>query len=204
MDFKSLTLAASTLVLSISVNAATVTQGHLTSDDQTNIISDSLNSVEYLRLNVLADLNYAETLAVLDTQDGGGWHIATPTDAINFTTALLDGSTTCGHNGTSVTQTGCGTAATWNDGQLGDNYHGLDDYAWFMDNSGEADYIQINQNGTVQIADFDLATSEFYSHDPGSNITWLVVRPAVVPVPAAIWLFGSGLIGLVGFARRKV
>ena len=26
---------------------------------------------------------------------------------------------------------------------------------------------------------------------------------AVVPIPAAIWLFGSGLIGLVGLARRK-
>jgi len=26
---------------------------------------------------------------------------------------------------------------------------------------------------------------------------------ATVPVPAAIWLFGSGLIGLVGFARRR-
>jgi hypothetical protein len=26
---------------------------------------------------------------------------------------------------------------------------------------------------------------------------------AVIPVPAAIWLFGSGLIGLAGFARRK-
>lgn len=26
---------------------------------------------------------------------------------------------------------------------------------------------------------------------------------AVVPVPAAVWLFGSGLIGLVGLARRK-
>jgi hypothetical protein len=25
----------------------------------------------------------------------------------------------------------------------------------------------------------------------------------VVPVPAAVWLFGSGLIGLVGLARRK-
>ncbi|VAW14734.1 hypothetical protein MNBD_BACTEROID05-118 [hydrothermal vent metagenome] len=24
-----------------------------------------------------------------------------------------------------------------------------------------------------------------------------------VPIPAAVWLFGSGLIGLVGFARRK-
>lgn len=28
-------------------------------------------------------------------------------------------------------------------------------------------------------------------------------KPASVPVPAAAWLFGSGLIGLVGFARRK-
>ena len=28
--------------------------------------------------------------------------------------------------------------------------------------------------------------------------------PVVVPVPAAIWLFGTGLIGLVGIARRKV
>lgn len=32
----------------------------------------------------------------------------------------------------------------------------------------------------------------------------LVVRSGdVVPVPAAVWLFGSGLAGLVGFARRK-
>lgn len=27
--------------------------------------------------------------------------------------------------------------------------------------------------------------------------------PVVVPVPAAVWLFGSGLLGLVGVARRK-
>jgi hypothetical protein len=26
---------------------------------------------------------------------------------------------------------------------------------------------------------------------------------AVVPVPAAVWLFGSGLLGLIGLARRK-
>jgi len=28
-------------------------------------------------------------------------------------------------------------------------------------------------------------------------------RGAVIPVPAAVWLFGSGLLGLVGIARRK-
>lgn len=34
----------------------------------------------------------------------------------------------------------------------------------------------------------------------------LAVRPgdvAAVPVPAAVWLFGSGLLGLVGLARRR-
>lgn len=32
----------------------------------------------------------------------------------------------------------------------------------------------------------------------------LVLETTVVPVPAAVWLFGSGLIGLVGIARRRV
>jgi hypothetical protein len=29
------------------------------------------------------------------------------------------------------------------------------------------------------------------------------VRLEAVPIPAALWLFGSGLLGLVGIARRK-
>lgn len=29
------------------------------------------------------------------------------------------------------------------------------------------------------------------------------IPPSTVPVPAAVWLFGSGLLGLVGMARRK-
>ena len=38
-----------------------------------------------------------------------------------------------------------------------------------------------------------------------SNYSWAVHDGDVsaVPVPAAVWLFGSGLIGLVGFVRRK-
>lgn len=31
-----------------------------------------------------------------------------------------------------------------------------------------------------------------------------VVPPAGVPVPAAVWLFGSGLLGLIGVSRRNV
>jgi hypothetical protein len=31
-----------------------------------------------------------------------------------------------------------------------------------------------------------------------------IINPSAVPVPAALWLFGSGLLGLVGVARRRI
>ena len=31
----------------------------------------------------------------------------------------------------------------------------------------------------------------------------LTIETRIVPVPAAVWLFGSGLIGLIGVARKK-
>jgi hypothetical protein len=42
-------------------------------------------------------------------------------------------------------------------------------------------------------------------NDPpvGGKIFWDDVSLAPIPVPAAAWLFGSGLIGLTGIARRK-
>jgi hypothetical protein len=40
----------------------------------------------------------------------------------------------------------------------------------------------------------------FCDFDPSGN---LCAPPPPVPVPAAVWLFGSGLLGLVGVARRR-
>ena len=54
-----------------------------------------------------------------------------------------------------------------------------------------------------------MATAPFPGHGANFDITSLTVTGvntddhAVVPVPAAVWLFGSGLLGLVGVARRK-
>jgi hypothetical protein len=42
----------------------------------------------------------------------------------------------------------------------------------------------------------DNSVGNYYLHLEGSFI------PSVVPVPAAIWLMGSGMFGLLGFARR--
>lgn len=52
-------------------------------------------------------------------------------------------------------------------------------------------------------------TERFYTledfYNTGTNIAAIsnVVAWSVVPVPAAVWLFGSALLGLVGVARRK-
>ena len=42
-----------------------------------------------------------------------------------------------------------------------------------------------------------------FNHSLYALSSELVVPPSAVPVPAAVWLFGSGLIGLIGIARRK-
>ena len=53
-----------------------------------------------------------------------------------------------------------------------------------------------------------MSSSAFAQHNANFDITSVhfdsfVPTPSGVPVPAAVWLFGSGLLGLVGIARRK-
>ncbi len=48
-----------------------------------------------------------------------------------------------------------------------------------------------------------LGTSEFFSATAQLFPTVNSGTIATVPIPAAAWLFGSGLIGLIGIARRK-
>jgi len=55
---------------------------------------------------------------------------------------------------------------------------------------------------SLQATGFDATASiaPFCEFDPSGN---LCAPPPAVPVPAAVWLFGSGLLGLVGVARRR-
>ena len=56
------------------------------------------------------------------------------------------------------------------------------------------------------IAFFDSSFDFFNGEDDAFGYiegTWDSASYSVVPVPAALWLFGSGLIGLIGIARRR-
>jgi len=57
----------------------------------------------------------------------------------------------------------------------------------------------------TQSALLDLSRSSYEIEGGGSNggFTGGSVSPTAVPVPAAAWLFGSGLLGMIGMARRK-
>ena len=53
--------------------------------------------------------------------------------------------------------------------------------------------------GEYYVSFFGLAGKPPYPSQYGIEISQVVV-----PVPAAVWLFGSGLLGLIGVARRKI
>ena len=50
----------------------------------------------------------------------------------------------------------------------------------------------------------EMANGPFAGQHATFKGTTTDAMPATVPVPAAVWLFGSGLLGLVGVARRKI
>ena len=59
--------------------------------------------------------------------------------------------------------------------------------------------------GSAWYFDFGFGIQYANANKASSLYAW-AVRPgdvAAVPVPAAAWLFGSGLLGLIGVARRK-
>ena len=59
----------------------------------------------------------------------------------------------------------------------------------------------INQSGTISMV-FEVTAGKTYGFGAESAV-WMNTQVNAVPVPAAVWLFGSGLLGLVGIARRK-
>jgi hypothetical protein len=100
-------------------------------------------------------------------------------------------STTCSHqSGWGLSNTGpfsnIQSARYWSATEYAPNT----DYAWIfgMDGGG--------QNGHNK-------TLNYYAWAVHSGTVGAAVGAAVVPVPAAVWLFGSGLLGLVGLGRRR-
>lgn len=210
MRIKSISIAAATCIfLSTSVNAVIITHGDLTTDDATNYITDTATSRMYSRFDSF-NLTYADTLTAIGT--GGlfeGWSIATSEVAHDFINASLGGTSLCAAGGNEFS---CGTVLGWGNGDYGDSSNAFYDQFVFLNNSVDFPlglFQFTTADGSIQkqeiwsthaSRDFTYVTD----HTFGTNLDLLLYKDvAAVPVPAAVWLFGSGLLGLIGVARRK-
>ncbi|NOT86108.1 MAG: hypothetical protein HOP02_15300 [Methylococcaceae bacterium] len=68
--------------------------------------------------------------------------------------------------------------------------------------------VSTTENGALKFsADLSLGNSNWangFGLDGTLKLGTMSITPSAVPVPAAVWLFGSALLGLTGYKRRKL
>ncbi len=217
-------LTAPLILFNVS-HATLYTTGDLQYDSGTGVITNQQTQQTYLGWDVLSSYTYDQTVAATASGEAyGDYHIADYDEAKTFFEAAM--FRTC--DVTSGTTTTCGSEVIYGeDTQFGDNAGGgwLYDHAWFISGSSTTPYVgQITMSNPGlehyfydNYAEHKLTTTGTLTSvvdlwgkstvDRGSQpITWLLVANTTlspVPVPAAIWLFGTALIGLVGYGKRK-
>ena len=120
---------------------------------------------------------------------------------------------------------GSNYAYAYNENVYGTNYSGAEVYSYSYNGSSFNEFgVYNSSNNPVNIQDFaaamlsggvnglsfflysyDYSNWSSYTYASGTfdTITSSAASPAAVPLPAAIWLFGSALIGLMGITKKK-
>ncbi|MCP3670074.1 MAG: hypothetical protein GY814_06500 [Gammaproteobacteria bacterium] len=207
-------LTAPLILFNVS-HASVYTTGDLQYDSGKGVITNLQTQQTYLGWDVLSSYTYQETLDA--TAIGGshsGYHIANFDEAKTFFEAAMPYSVIC--DVTPGVDTYCDTyAGIYFNGAFGDNYGTDSDDAWFLASGGSVGHIIMEiMGGGTHLSDRpstirNLAYTDKFSASgeyQSSPVSWLLVANttlSTVPVPAAIWLFGTALIGLVGYGKRK-
>ncbi|RDH82473.1 MAG: hypothetical protein DIZ80_09280 [endosymbiont of Galathealinum brachiosum] len=214
MDINKLYIA-SFLVTAISIptitNAEIVSIDWKTSGD--NLITlDTSSGLEWLDLTATSNRSYNTINSSFgENQEFEGWRYATYSEVGTFWDAF--GGDSNHYDGWSTQNnglfdliapywgdlyceaTGCNTGEGYSNAKL--QYGTL--YGHYY-----AQILDLTDDPTLQDQDYAHLLSST-SKDTAFNSTTghALVRVSAVPIPAAIWLFGSGLIGLILTAKRK-
>ena len=188
---------------------STLLHSALIHNDDFGYTADTESSLDWRDMRITDGFSYDEVVTKMGSGNLVGWRFATSAE---FDTLMLHS------NGGPYVEGSSNSTFTAMESLIGlfGSTYAENSFAYavgFVDSAGQS-VAHARQFGYLAYADPSL--SEGYIR-PDSETTWdkdfdeshqfvgsFVVRTSsVVPVPAAVWLFGSGLIGLVGFARRK-
>ena len=216
MKLRILLISATILVTSNSVNAEIISVDWQTAGD--NLITrDTSTGLEWLDISVTRGLGV--TYDVIPGLEQGqrfeGWRLATAAELGSFFDAFggdsnhyYDGLSTqnnglfdriapfwgdawCEH-------TGCETGDGWTSAVIaGQDTDSPQWVASIVDDITNDLFLSVDY---IKFNNFDFST---YLDAEGGTGTALVRDISTVPVPAAAWLFGSGLMGLIAISRRK-
>jgi len=185
-----------------------------------------------LNITWLADANYAGTtmlwseantwVSSLNINGNTGWRLPTITDTGTSGCNYAYSGTDCGYNVNTATgemahmfYTTLGDKAYYNTSGWGPNLaEGLTNTGPFSNIQSSLYWSGTEAPGAVSAWYFNFGNGEqdasnkvsyyyawaVHSGDVGAP---LFASPVYLPVPAAAWLFGSGLVGLFGLARRS-
>ncbi len=174
-----------------------------------SVLRDIDNNREFLRLDLTMGYGYNGVLA--ESGAGGifeGWGVASAADmdALGVSAGITHGSTDVAQIALveGMRDWFCPTGTCVNLSSTHEYARGLVSDAGPFYDSGEPSLLAFSMGRRFNVTpeEVDFRTSGFGAYSHTNEEIWMV-RPSAVPVPAAVWLFSSGLVGLIGIARRK-
>lgn len=212
MKFSKLILASTALVLSTNVSAALVGIDDAqmaflgTPEDGFNITLDDTTGLEWLDWSLTLNRSYIDVFS--QTQGGNlmGWRYATASEfeslaiAAGIPTAFIDAAPGGTHAGFEVLNSFLGSGSTDNSSIA----ISATTLASPTPTHSLGGFLDTQLTFLVPGVDPFSLNTKFGDQYAGSILGSALVREvSAVPIPAAVWLFGSGLLSLVGVARRK-
>ena len=209
MNIKSLTGSVSLFLAVVSYNtSAALVSMDLNTPGDGLITLDESTGLEWLDLSVTAGQDYvdAETL-------NPGWRYATNAEVETIFPILFDGYYDTWPSGMSRE-----TQGAYVDQRTDVNsFIDLFGIVWTNSTDEASTGLYMDEDNILRMMGaqyrfdptdtdsfiFGLEYTNVYSTTSNFLEGIYLVRDTVVPVPAAVWLFGSGLLGLIGVARRK-
>lgn len=203
-----LTSTIAALICTTNVNAALIDNGYFTTDD--------VSGLDWLDLSETVDMSMTAAAS-----NNPGWRLPTYAETVDLFNYVFDGYYHTHTNGSSSSIDPGHYVGLVEDTNLFIDLFGVtgtfdsgfaeSSIGWYCYQDASFSCLP-SQIGATRIQDggfygerytvYGLGNEFGGLQDPLSPAGVFLVRTSVIPVPAAVWLFGSGLLGLMGIARH--